>query len=142
MFESAGAPGNLSGLAVLTPETYANLALMRNSALPGAIGALLLTPPKDVSDTDGSRLLAEVAEVLYSLAHVGRGISFKLVPFSDDSRLSVSLNETELVLTKEECEGLLSQPPILRDLAIAERLATVEPNLAKYMTVGRRSVSG
>lgn len=69
------------------------------------------------------------------MRRVNEGFKVVMMPHSDSTPLGIEVGPVQLSFGPATVAQLLDEPPILRDLIIAEALEAVDPLLSKYLQV-------
>lgn len=124
-----------NGLLVVTPSDYSELSLFAKNEFEKEVRRLVLGSWGGNSERDAAERICETAVALYTVPRVNEGFKVGMSPHSDSTPLRVEVGAVQLLFNPETVTELLGEPPIRRDLRIAEALEAADPLLSKYLKV-------
>jgi hypothetical protein len=118
----------VSGLLIVSPDQYSELATLARSRLKSGVDDLVHGKWSTGSDMTPARRLARSAAALYGLAHFGSGgFPVKLHINGEDSSATITVGNVDLAVDKAFLDQLCQKPAIIRDLTIARTLERLDP---------------
>ena len=134
-FKSPASSDRPSGLLVLTPADYGRLAVFGKNAIPREIERLVSGRWGTGSDEDDAERIAETAEAIYSLPRINEGMKARHTVHTASTPLIIELGSVRLSFDPATVADLLREPPIRRDLKIAEAVEAVDPSVSRFLTI-------
>jgi hypothetical protein len=124
-----------TGLLVLTPADYGRLAMFDKNEMPREIERLVFGQWGSGSNEDDAERIAETAEAIYSLPRINEGVKSRQMVHTASTPLVIELGAVRLSFDPATVGELLREPPIRRDLRIAEALEKVDSKVSRFLTV-------
>ena len=127
-----------SGLLVLTPADYGQLAIFGKNKIKSEIERLVSGQWGTGSEEDVANRILDTAEALYNLPRVNEKLEPDMLLHTASTPLVIDFGRVQLSFDPATIEELLSEPPIRRDLRIAEAVEKVDPSVSRFLTLSRQ----
>jgi hypothetical protein len=121
------------GVLILSPSDYAELSLISKRDLEGDIARLAFGAWATGEPAAVASRVSESAVALYSVPRIGQGFRVASQPFNDNAPLVIETGHARMAFDGDELKQFLNMPPIERDLIVAQKLATIDTGLTKYL---------
>ncbi len=134
VFRSSSSPGKRpNGLLVVTPVDYAELSLLAKDELEEGVRELVHGRWGTASDADAASRICDTAAALYGVPRPGKGFKVEVRVHHAETPLTVGVGDVHLSFDLTAVGRLLDEPPIRRDLQVAEAIEKLDPGLSKYL---------